>query len=184
MDEHSELLAGPLYRFLLRITGDREWAADLAQETLLRAWRRRGSLRREAARKVWLFRIGANLYKDQLARRRRRGAEVAWEDQPDGRPSPPRAAEQQETAEAIAAAMDRLPPRQRQVMHLRAVEELTPAEIADVLGLTPGAVRSSLALARRQLRALLPDLAAQCEARSGAKPRDERRDAEHARESP
>ena len=64
----------------------------------------------------------------------------------------------QEQRDLIWAAIDQLPERQREVMHLRAVEELTPNQIAEVLSIESGAVRSSLAAARKQLRSRLKDL--------------------------
>src|SRR5712692_4928022 len=63
-----------VYRFALRLTNDPHAAEDLTQETLLRAWRRRGLLRDPRAARVWLFRITANLWRDQLRRDRCRVA--------------------------------------------------------------------------------------------------------------
>ena len=59
-----------VYRFALRLCNDPHIAEDLAQETFLRAWRHRGRLRDERVARVWLFRITANLWRDQLRRNR------------------------------------------------------------------------------------------------------------------
>src|SRR5690348_5337242 len=59
-----------VYRFALRLSNDLHTAEDLAQETFLRAWRHRERLRDKRAARVWLFRITANIWRDQLRRTR------------------------------------------------------------------------------------------------------------------
>src|SRR3989304_8552329 len=54
-----------VYRFALRLTGNRHEAEDLTQETFLRAWRHRRRLRDRSAARVWLFAIAANLWRDR-----------------------------------------------------------------------------------------------------------------------
>lgn len=54
--------------------------------------------------------------------------------------------------------MDQLPPRQRQVLHLHAIEELSLAEIAEVLDIGSEAVKASLSLARKRIRRKLSDV--------------------------
>jgi RNA polymerase sigma-70 factor (ECF subfamily) len=103
---------------------------------------------------VWLFQITANLWRDQLRRRRRhakwqkspRAIVVVAEIRPDVI-----AQERDEVARAVAA-MDELPVKQRQVLYLRACEGLSIDEIAAVLEVTPGSVKSNLSLARKTMR--------------------------------
>src|SRR5712692_6946834 len=59
-----------VYRFALRLTNNPHAAEDLTQETMLRAWRGRWLLRNPQTFRVWLFRITANLWRDQLRRGR------------------------------------------------------------------------------------------------------------------
>src|SRR5687767_14908852 len=59
-----------VYRFALRLSRDPHAAADLTQDTFLRAWRHRGRLRDPRAVRGWLFRIAANLWRDRLRRGR------------------------------------------------------------------------------------------------------------------
>ena len=56
------------------------------------------------------------------------------------------------------AAMDDLPPRQRQVMYLATCEELSNAEVAEVLDIPLGAVKSNLSLARKEMRRRMKDM--------------------------
>ncbi len=157
LDGFLDGLADPLYRFLLRMTRDRDLAADLTQEALLRAWRKRRSLKNEEARRAWLFRIATNLYGDHCRRTRRIELSELGQ-QVDRTLLPEQAAVDRELHDQVAAALDELPDRQREVMHLRVIEQLSPAEIADILGIDAGAVRSSLAAARKRLRVQLRHL--------------------------
>ncbi len=149
-----------VYRFALRLTGDRHQAEDLTQETFLRAWRGRKRLRDPDALRVWLFKIAVNLWRDRV-RRARRAPQPAGSP-PDDRESPSaspveRALQREDVARALAA-IDSLPPRQREVLYLHACEELSIAQIADVLQVSPEAVKSSLSLARKRMRRELGDL--------------------------
>lgn len=143
-----------VFGFALRLTGDRHAAEDLSQEAFLRAWRKIGSLRDERREKVWLFQITANLWRDQL-RRRRLAPERAGslEEELPGRCAfPDDAAEQREEVARALVALDALPNRQREVMYLSACEGMAHAEIATVLGCTTDAVKTNLSLARKKLR--------------------------------
>jgi RNA polymerase sigma-70 factor (ECF subfamily) len=153
-----------VYRFALRLSNDPHTAEDLAQETVLRAWRHRERLRDEQAARVWLFRITVNLWRDELRRTRspvaragsledHAGAEVA---DVSVLPALRLISEKEELARALQA-MNALPPRQRQVLYLSACEGLASAEIAAVLDITVNAVKANLSLARKSMRQLLPD---------------------------
>ena len=62
MDKFLEEWMPRIFRFALRLTSDLHKAEDLAQETMLRAWRQRKSLRDFQSSRVWLFRIATNLW--------------------------------------------------------------------------------------------------------------------------
>ena len=153
-----------VYRFALRLSNDPHTAEDLAQETFLRAWRHRDRLRDERTARVWLFRITANLWRDQLRRSRSpvaragslgdsAGVEVA---DVSVFTALRQVSEKEELTRALDA-MNSLPPRQRQVLHLSACEGMTSTEIAAVLDMTANAVKANLSLARKSMRQLLPD---------------------------
>jgi RNA polymerase sigma-70 factor (ECF subfamily) len=143
-----------VFRFALRLTCDAHTAEEIVQETFLRAWRRREHIRNPGATRVWLFRIAANVWRD-VARRRRLPVESAGplpEDAVGAGPSPDRIAADHEEVQRAIRSMDSLPARQRQVLYLSAIEELTHADIARVLGISADAVKANLSLARKAMR--------------------------------
>jgi RNA polymerase sigma-70 factor (ECF subfamily) len=152
----SELLeewAPRVYRFALRLCEDAHAAEDLTQETLLRAWRHRKRLRDPRAGGVWLFRIAANLWRDQLRRGRCRVARAEpLQDRPGPTPPPERLAAGREEVERALDVLRELPPRQRQILYLSACEELSTADISAILGGSPAAIKASLSLARKKMR--------------------------------
>jgi RNA polymerase sigma-70 factor (ECF subfamily) len=160
LSDRLEAWVPRVYRFALRLSNDPDAAADLTQETFLRAWRQRDRLRDERAARVWLFRIAANLWRDQLRRGRSavaRAGPIA--DTEPGTDFPPeRLAAGREDLGRALAALDSLPPRQREVLYLSACEGLTPAEVGEVLGINGEAAKANLSLARKKMRQLLPDL--------------------------
>ncbi|GAB2621811.1 RNA polymerase sigma factor SigL [Paractinoplanes abujensis] len=137
-------------------TGDRWQAADLMQETFLRAWRRFPQLTGLSAdgQRAWLFTVARNLSIDEHRQTRTRAAAV--------RPEPPDVAEPASTSviaaervAVVAEAIKRLPEQQRVTLTLAAAGGLTSAEIATALGVPAGTVRYRLSLARRTLAAAL-----------------------------
>lgn len=155
-----EEYAARVYRFALRLTGDRHRAEDLTQETFLRAWRARRRLREPKATGGWLFRIAANLWRDEI-RRSHRGpnrVNLAPDDQPSAKPPPDRGVLDREDVRRAIEAMDDLPPRQREVLYLHACEEFPIEQIAECLGISSDAVKASLSLARKRMRRRLDDV--------------------------
>ncbi len=134
----------PLFFHCLRmVRRDDELARDLVQRVFLQAWAKRTSLRDEASLRTWLLRIATNLTLNEL-RRAHRHREVVPAPGPGGEQielgsTDAVSFEQLETTrqrERLAEAVQTLPPRQRAVVLLRLYEELSFAEIADVLETT------------------------------------------------
>jgi len=149
-----------VYRFALRLTHDHYTAEEIAQETFLRAWRGRQGLRDAKIRRVWMFQIAANLWRDQLRRSKLPPAQtVALADTAlaDAR-SPERIVSEREQVGRVIRALDALPPRQRQVLYLFSMEDLSCRQIAEVLDISSPAVKASLSLARKTLRRRLEAL--------------------------
>jgi RNA polymerase sigma-70 factor (ECF subfamily) len=149
-----------VYRFALRLTRNPHAAEDLTQETFLRAWRSHELLRHPEAVQVWLFRIAANLWRDQVRRGQlpvgRAGPlpeQVVGSDQ-----TPQRKVNDQEDLHRAMEAMEALPQRQREVLYLSACEGLSAAEVSVVLDISTDAVKANLCLARKKLRLELKDL--------------------------
>ena len=143
-----------VYRLSLRLTSDPHRAEDLTQETFLRAWKSRGTLKNEQATRVWLFRIAANLWKDELRRKSPASAgSQLLSDEVDGSAVAPdrRLEDEDELAQALRL-LDRLPPRQRTVLYLAAVEELSLSEICEILEIDKNTAKVNLSLARKRMR--------------------------------
>jgi len=150
------------YTLALRLTGDEEDAADVSQETYLRAWRGIGRFRGDADVRTWLYRITANCAATHLGRRRRHrhdqlgtsGAEPA-DHHPAG--DPEAAALAGAGLAELGAAVAALGPKLRAVLVLRDVYGLALAQIAEDLGISETAAKVRLHRARRALRDLVSD---------------------------
>lgn len=125
-------------------------ADDLVQETFVRVWQSISRFDETRPFAPWLITIAVNRAKTKLARRR--PAEEVDESLEWEGPSPLQDAESSLLARDVRAAVGRLPEDQRIVLHLRAVEELSYAEIALALEIPVGTVMSRLARARDALR--------------------------------
>lgn len=156
--DHLEPHLPHVFRFAMRLTGDVHQAEDLTQETFLRAWKQRTSLHDLQKARVWLFRITANLMKDRMRRSSRRSepASLSNEILESITQLPETLVIQNEEIQQALQAVESLPPRQREVLHLAAVEDLAPAEIAEVLDISRNAVNVHLCEARKAMRQLLP----------------------------
>ena len=146
-----------VYQAAYRITGHREDAWDAAQEAFLRAFRGLRMFRGEASFSTWMTRIAVNAALD-IVRRRPPHAPVAADAVPAG--SDPtdevvRRDRQRRVQQAIAA----LPADQRAAVVLWDVQGLSYEEIARVLRVPVGTVRSRLSRGRESLRVALADLA-------------------------
>ncbi len=143
----------PLLALAFRLTRNREDALEIAQESLLRAFR---SLRRyDVSRSFrnWLFQIAANEARDRF----RKGAreKAAFNDIVGRAPAaadPEAGCEKQELRSNIMRSLDALSPREREVFVLRDLEELDIKATALALGCSSVSVRVSLSSARRKIR--------------------------------
>lgn len=141
-----------------RMCGNPEDAAEAAQEAFLAAWRGLPAFRGEAEFSTWLYRLTSNACVDLLRREGRHRAASLDDgamDLPDGGPSPQEAAEQRELRRQIEAGLAALPIEYRQVLILREIHQLRYEEIASVLKLDPGTVKSRISRGRKRLRGIL-----------------------------
>ena len=147
-----------------RMLGSAQDAEDMAQETLLRAWRALERFKPRVQVQTWLYRIATNACLDQLERRQRRPEPV--DPFPD-RPSDETASATYDPAAryairegmelALLRAIQELPGRQRAVLIFRDVLGWTAMEVADVLESTVASVNSALQRARVTIEQHLPD---------------------------
>ena len=154
-----------VYSLALRLVGDREEAADLAQEAFVKAWQGLASFQGESSFATWVYRLTTNVCIDHLRKKKRReGVEAVvslddtdsgWAEPVDRESDPQRLLERSERGEALARGLDRLPDWQRQVLVLRELSGLSYQEIGEKLDIDMGTVKSRIARARLNLRKIL-----------------------------
>jgi RNA polymerase sigma factor (sigma-70 family) len=134
-------------------------AEDLAQEAFVKAYETIGRFKTGEPFGPWIFRIVTNLSLDVLKHRRRVRQEELSETEPAARrDSADLPAASHEIGSRIDTAIQSLPEMQRIVARLHLVEQFEHAEIARMIGLSEGTVRSHLSLARAKLKQRLSDL--------------------------
>lgn len=144
-----------LYRFALRITGSIEEAEDVVQEVLERVWKTPAE-QSETIRnwEAWCMTMTRNRSLDKtrnVAQRRIGPIGQEVELQPDSA-DPARTVETRDLASQVRQLMADLPEKQRLVMHLRDIEELSYEEITEVLDITMDQVKVNLHRARKTIR--------------------------------
>ena len=145
--------------YLLRSGSSDQLAEELAQETLLRVWRKAHQFNPSiASPSTWVFRIARNIRIDALRRDHR--PEIDPED-PALVPEQDASADQQievaQQRKKIRAAVDMLPPDQKQAILMSFFEDKPHSEIAEQLGLPLGTVKSRIRLAFARVRKTLGD---------------------------
>ncbi len=148
-----------LFRYLDRLSGDPDLAADLVQEAFVRLYRRRELPDRPD---LWLVTVALNLFRNEHAGRQRRARlqlvrseEIA----PEASPSPVEAAASAERGERVRRALDLLSDRDRELLLLRA-EGYAYRDLAETLGLHEPSIGTLLARARSAFRAAFSEGAA------------------------
>ncbi len=152
-----------VFALTLRMCKNPEDAAEAAQEAFLAAWQGLSFFRGDSSFSTWLYRLASNACVDLLRRegRHRAAAGPSLNDEalnldiPDRAVSPQTAAEQAELRGQIEAGLAALPPDYRQVLILREIHQRTYDEIADILNLDLGTVKSRISRGRKQLRKIL-----------------------------
>ncbi len=140
-----------------RMLGDQTEAEDVAQEAMMRLWRMAPDWEQGRAQvSTWIFRVTANLCTDRL--RKRRVSALDEVDEPrDPAPGAEARLQMQARSDALQAALDSLPERQRQAVVLRHIEGLANPEIAEIMEISTEAVESLTARGKRTLAAALAD---------------------------
>jgi RNA polymerase sigma-70 factor (ECF subfamily) len=163
-DEVYASLRARLFSFLLRLTGRRELAEDLSQETWLRLAGRTADLREDTVLSAWLFTVARNLAASYWRSR--------WLDGPlatsledldlpdDPAATPERLAEASDERRVLEVSLAALAATDREILLLVGAEGLSPAEAAAVCGLKPGTLRKRLERARSRLAEALGRFAA------------------------
>lgn len=163
--------SGQIYGLLFRLTQDAEEAADLTQDTFLQVLRSIKKFRGDSELKTWLFRIAINESRNRFRwwKRRRRESTVSLDEQPvhDGVPlnetladaaeDPEQALMRRQERERLERALNDLPLPFREVVVLCDIEGQSYQEIASILKMNIGTVKSRIARGREEMRKRLKD---------------------------
>lgn len=154
----------PIADFLFRMTHDRDWAADLTQDTFLKAYAHIGDLPNITNVRAWLYRIAANTASNALRHQRRfawipitevRSGDSSSQDQGIILAANGDLATSVVERDALENALATLTPQARSVMLLRATAGFEAHEIATMLGISEANARKTLYRAKEKLRQIL-----------------------------
>ena len=153
--------SGPIHTYVFHLLGNQEDADDVTQEVFIRAYARLDQLREPSSLRSWLYRIATNLCMDQMRRRSRirrvLGLAISLSpgDDPDSGPAPDVAQPAAQAAlesvaerDHIAAALRRMPPKYATCLLMSSLQGLSYHEIAEAMGVSPGAAAVRLSRAR------------------------------------
>lgn len=151
--------ASTLYRVAYSVLRNPADAEDAVQEAFLRVLRHRETLDEVRDHRVWLIRIVWNIVLDRKRRAKTRPETDDIDEMARVLPAAGLTAEERTAAAQhhahVLACVEKLPPKERQVLTLSAFDELNSVEIAEVLGITESSVRSRLFRARNLMAGLL-----------------------------
>ena len=145
----------PIFNYVLRMVGDRDRAADITQDTFIKAYRKLDTLADDASTRSWIYRIATNTAIDDMRRRRYvtpMGDDERHNRRPDPRPGPEAQVLDASIDERIQRALGRLRPNHRQCLVLSDVEDMSATQVGEVMGMSHGAVRTLLCRARGEMR--------------------------------
>lgn len=151
---HAQLV----YNLALRTLNNPQEAEDVAQEAFVRAWRGLPRFRADASFRTWLYRIVTNLCYNRLPRLRQELAELEADAAlllPDTQPRLEATLVSQELRHHLHQAIEALPDSYRMLITLRHLQQLSYDEIAEVMEMPLGSVKTGIFRARRQLRQVL-----------------------------
>ncbi len=161
-DELVRTYHASIYHVAYRMLGDSADASDVVQEIFLKVFRNIGGFKGEAALKTWIFRIALSEMLNRLRwwKRRHRMSTTSLDDEQhgnghyfaDSKPTPEQVLESKERDEAIQQALGKLSSDHRSIIVLRDIEGFSYNEIADILGISMGTVKSRLVRARADLK--------------------------------
>jgi RNA polymerase sigma-70 factor (ECF subfamily) len=149
VDRHKDAVVN----YLTRLTGNRDRAEDLAQETFLRLFRSAGSYSEQGLLRGYLFRIATNLVRSEERREKRLRLLLPFLGRPDhAEPAAPSGLLRREMHRELSAAVAQLPLRYRVPLVLHEIEGWAYADIARALGCREGTVKSRIHRGRRHLK--------------------------------
>ena len=144
-----------LYAYALRLTDDPATAEDVTQNTLVTAWRTAHTFRAEGRLIAWLLGIVHHTAMKAIRNRTNYLGDVAEETIREEQPSPEEQAQVKDERRWVRQGMQSLSPEHRAVLELVFYQELSLNEVAQVLNIPVGTVKSRLSYARTHLRGVL-----------------------------
>lgn len=148
-----------VYQVCYRFVNHHDDAADLTQDTFVRAWKALGSFRGQARFSTWIYRIAVNVCLNRVSLKTPKTDVVDFDLVADQRePAPGAAIDAAERQAMVRAAVQSLPPRQRTALILRTYHELSHQEVAEIVGTSVGAVKANVFHALANLRKRLEPL--------------------------
>jgi len=148
-----------LFRFAVRLAGNVEDAEDMVQEVLIKVWDRRQEMDQYRNVEAWCMRLVKNRFLDEVKSKRHQTTSRLPEEEsasqrllPSDASTPYQVVESNDTMQKIQQLMDDLPPKQKQIIHLRDVEGYSYQEIADVMEIDMNQVKVNLFRARTALK--------------------------------
>ena len=160
---------GEIYAYLLRMLREPELAADLTQDSFIKAYRNYDTLEKPENARAWLYQIAHRVALDEI-RRRKIIRFLPWTgESPGSSPSAERLVMDAHLSGDMQRALGRIPERQRAALILAELHDLTGVELATALGVSHVAARALLTRARESLRqALATERAAEASADAAA----------------
>jgi RNA polymerase sigma-70 factor (ECF subfamily) len=163
-DELVRIYSASIYHVAYRMLGDSADASDVVQDIFVKVFRNIGGFKGEAALKTWIFKIAFSEILNRLRwwKRRHRFSTMSLDEKSNGTPAgdyvadsgptPEEILQSKERENTIQQALSRLSREHRSIVVLRDIEGFSYNEIADVLGISMGTVKSRLARARADLK--------------------------------
>ena len=153
-----------IFRFLVHMVGDGDEAADLAQETFVKAYKSLHRFRGRSSLYTWLYRIALNTSLNYMRKKKLRNrwtlgfdVETSTENRALHHRDPESELVMKQQLAVVQAAIKDLPPRQRSIFVMRHFDDLSHGAIAEVVGTSEGAVRAGYFHAVRKLRSALTE---------------------------
>ncbi len=155
-----------IYNIAYRIAGNPDDASDMTQEVMIKLFRNINSFGGNSKFSTWVYRVATNTCLDELKKLRRHSAysinseidtgegEFLYEVE-DTSPTPDLEVERGELSDMVAKAITALNPEHRAIITLRDIQEFSYEEIANILNISEGTVKSRISRARMQLKKIL-----------------------------
>ena len=156
-----------IYNTTFRILGNHDDALDLAQETFIRVYNNLNTFKGKSTFSTWLFKISTNICRDELRKRQTRISTYNLSEADHQKTSYQKSNEHQdpekislknELNKNIQVKIEQLPSEQKTILVLREFQDLSYAELSEVLDISMGTVKSRLSRARKALRSELYDI--------------------------